>query len=327
LRIDFRLSFCVALTKTSTTMTIMTAQSHDRPLKNKNMNDMRLPREVGSTHLRLDDPSDDGSREVKDLFGEEVGEYHGCFKCSHNRIPGRLYATSRAILFYSSLLGFERRIYLLHQDVLDIELFRTTSISIRTTECEIYVFKSFAERENVLRLLRTLLPGTIDASLPQGTNSSISDCSVNGVGDSLALSFQPHQRSQSTDCTPDGMASPPRRIVSYRSLSLAIPAMANRRRAVSDSFVTAPDSRRVPCEEVEEGLDVAEDVLSESLGGEDPINSLLLSPLEEASNGWDDIKNGDHLQEVAVKVSITISFVSIQLSISFLIPPLLSLAS
>jgi hypothetical protein len=286
---------------------------------------MRRPREVGNIHLRLDDPSDDRSREVKDLFGEEVGEYHGCFNCSHNKIPGRVYATSRAILFHSSLLGFERRIYLLQNDILDIELFRTTSICIRTTECESYVFKSFAERENVLRLLRTLLPGTIDASLPQGTNSSISDGSVNGVGDSLALSFQSHQRSQPTDCTPYGIASSPRHIVSFRSLSFAMPAKGNRRRVDSDSFVAGPDSR-VPCEEEEEGLDVAEDVISESLGGEDPINSLLLSPLEETSNGWDDINNGDHLQEVAIKVSIMISFVSMQLSISFLIPQLLSLA-
>mmetsp|Transcript_10557 Transcript_10557/g.23387 ORF Transcript_10557/g.23387 Transcript_10557/m.23387 type:complete len:773 (+) Transcript_10557:223-2541(+) len=96
------------------------------------------------------------SQAVHQLFGESVGPCWGDFSCTHLRIRGRLYATSQAILFHTSLLGFERRICLLLRDVVEMELFRTTSIRIHTMDLETYIFKSFNDREQVLHLLNGL---------------------------------------------------------------------------------------------------------------------------------------------------------------------------
>ena len=90
------------------------------------------------------------------LFGESVGPCWGDFSCSHMRIQGRLFATSQAILFYTNLLGFERRICLLLRDVVELELFRTTSIRIETMDGETYIFRSFNDREQVLHVLNGL---------------------------------------------------------------------------------------------------------------------------------------------------------------------------
>lgn len=93
---------------------------------------------------------------VMSLFGESVGPCWGDFSCSYYGIRGRLYATSQAILFYTNLLGFERRICLLIRDVAELGLYRTTSIRIHMADLEIYIFKSFNDREKVLHLLNGL---------------------------------------------------------------------------------------------------------------------------------------------------------------------------
>jgi len=98
------------------------------------------------------------SEVVHALFGESVGPCWGDFSCTHLRIRGRLYATSQAILFYTNFVlgAFERRICLLLRDVVDMELFRQTSIRIHTMDDETYIFKTFNDREQVLHLLNGL---------------------------------------------------------------------------------------------------------------------------------------------------------------------------
>jgi hypothetical protein len=98
----------------------------------------------------------ESSHTVLTHFGRSVGSCWGDFYCTNNRIRGRLYATSNAILFYTNLLGFERRLCLLLKEVEDIRLFKTTSISIRTVDNETYIFKSFNNREQVLHLIKAL---------------------------------------------------------------------------------------------------------------------------------------------------------------------------
>ena len=93
---------------------------------------------------------------VETLFGPGLGPCWGDFSCTYNRIRGRLYATSQAVLFYTNLLGFERRICLLLRDIARMELYRTTSIRFSTADDETYIFKSFNDREQVLHLLKGL---------------------------------------------------------------------------------------------------------------------------------------------------------------------------
>lgn len=92
---------------------------------------------------------------VQTLFGAQVGSCWGDFFCTHSRIRGRLFAVTSGVLFYSNLLGFERRLCLMFADIVSITLYRTTSICIEIAEydSESYIFKSFQNREQVLQLL------------------------------------------------------------------------------------------------------------------------------------------------------------------------------
>lgn len=96
------------------------------------------------------------SEMVRVLFGPASGPCWGSFPCSHHRIPGRLYAVTQSILFYSNMMGFENRICLQFSDIRSMALHRTTSIRFELVTDEVFVFKSFADRESVLQLLHGL---------------------------------------------------------------------------------------------------------------------------------------------------------------------------
>ena len=97
--------------------------------------------------------SNERSAVVMALFGPSVGPCLGDFSTTYNRVNGRLYASVRAVLFYSNLFGFERRLCLQLSDVTDIEAFRSTSIRVSTVDCEEYIFKKFQDRDHVLSIL------------------------------------------------------------------------------------------------------------------------------------------------------------------------------
>jgi hypothetical protein len=91
------------------------------------------------------------------IFGPSVGPCVGDFSTFYNRVHGRLYAATKALLFYSNLFGFERRMCLQFSDVTHLELFGSTSIRVSMVDCEEYIFKKIAHREVVLELLNQLL--------------------------------------------------------------------------------------------------------------------------------------------------------------------------
>ena len=93
------------------------------------------------------------TRTVQHLFGADFGPCWGDFCCSHGRIRGRLYVVTNGILFFSSLLGFERRLCLQFTDISALVLHRTTSIRIEIADYDTYIFRSFHDREKVLQLL------------------------------------------------------------------------------------------------------------------------------------------------------------------------------
>lgn len=90
------------------------------------------------------------------LFGPSVGPCVGDFSTTYNRVNGRLYAATRAILFYSNLFGFERRLCLQFSDIESIEAYRSTSIRISTVDCEDHVFRKFPNRDEVLQVIKEL---------------------------------------------------------------------------------------------------------------------------------------------------------------------------
>jgi VAD1 Analog of StAR-related lipid transfer domain len=86
-----------------------------------------------------------------------VGECLGEFHATYYRIPGQFFVATRALLFYSNWLGFERRFCLTFSDIETIQSYRSTSIKISMVDCEEYVFKKFRDRDAVVLVLQELL--------------------------------------------------------------------------------------------------------------------------------------------------------------------------
>jgi hypothetical protein len=240
---------------------------------------------------------------VQALFGESAGSSWGDFFCTHNRIRGRLFATSQAVLFYSNLLGFERRLSLRYQDVIEMELYRSTSIRISTVDCETYIFKSFHQRNHVLQMLRGL---KILVDRQQNRwSSQDDDGGTTGIATSVATATataagRPDESTSSDSRFASSLAaaSP---LVSLPSLifspSLPPPMPSNRRRAVSDSVVGIPRVvSRVSLEQHQ--TDTAD-----SVNGEDSFIEESDFSLKDAWNEARKPKNPP-LQQVGIDVSM-----------------------
>jgi hypothetical protein len=212
-------------------------------------------REDEDQHLDLDEttpytlyPSLAASSDVvQQLFGESAGSSWGDFFCTHNRIRGRLFATSQAVLFYSNLLGFERRYSLKYEYVIEMELYRNTSIRISTVDCETYIFKSFHRRNHVLQLLRGLKI-LMDRQQNECSSQDIpatADATPANAAAAAAAAGRPDESTSSDSrlALSIAAASP---LVSSPSLTLPpVPSIppsmhSNRRRAVSDSVLGIP---------------------------------------------------------------------------------------
>jgi len=107
---------------------------------------------------------------VHSMFGESVGTCYGSFSCGCNRQQGRLYVACKAIMFYSNLFGFERRLCMYHSEVTEIKIHRATSIWVSTMDGEDFVFKSFTDRERVIALIQRLMTTAQSSSSPQEEN-------------------------------------------------------------------------------------------------------------------------------------------------------------
>lgn len=262
----------------------------DQSFIDSSNNDTERPLTPSVSSLRLDKhrhhfDDDDATKEAHELFGRTVGTCYGSFSCSHSRIRGRLYVSSRALLFYSSLLGFETRISLDFHDVLEIESFRTTSISVRTFEGETYVFKTFEDRNAALRLLETHVHSTLD------THSIASSVTNNAFSPLLG---KPRHRSASSFSSTNLEETFP-----YNqdyALKNSTPPVGNRRRCVSDSIVN-------------NGQDVSlgpsnADSLPPSLSPIQPPEPTSDVSEARGTKTWETAEKEKPLQEIAVKVSL-----------------------
>ncbi len=118
---------------------------------------------------------------VRNLFGPNISHIISKSKCTHQRSSGLLYIASNCLCFYSNIFGFERKLKIQIVDITFAGLIRSTSIVIRS-KCmgsnsnsnsnysnsygnarsdsyleEEHVFKSFQEREYVLRIILDLM--------------------------------------------------------------------------------------------------------------------------------------------------------------------------
>jgi hypothetical protein len=194
---------------------------------------------------------------VHSLFGVNFGPCWGDFFCSHGRIRGRLYAVTNGILFYSNLLGFERRLCLQFTDVTSIALHRTTSIRIEVADYDAYIFRSFHNREQVLQLL-IRLKQLVDKKRSRASNHTTptNDDETERYGidrfeqwEKRQIEYENEWRNNEVHTESD--QSVPGLHTSFSSSnvhhsfvgSLMLP---NRRRALSDSVVRSPDIQVTP---------------------------------------------------------------------------------
>ena len=215
-----------------------------------------------------------GSNNLAAQQQPSLGPCWGDFDCTHAHIRGRLYAVTTGILFYSNLLGFERRLCLQFADIRSMALYRTTSLKIELWDETNYVFKSFKDRTQVLQLLIGLKrladekikkqqngnkPSTASRTQSEGVMLSSHSSSHNNSMNSLN-SLNSNNREQTpwtpTDETTTALMmddSPPSSSFPNHSLrrsatsaadfdeaassSAAVAPPPNRRRAVSDSLV------------------------------------------------------------------------------------------
>lgn len=162
--------------------------------------------------------SSDGSAVVLALFGPSVGPCVGDFSTTYNRVNGRLYAATKALLFYSNLFGFERRMCLQLSDVTDLELFGLTSIRVSMVDCEEHIFKKITHRVAVLELLKELVLRSASSGedattrnwslrLPDPVNSTIHTSADDEESSNEEDLTRPHLSSEPSA----GVPSPPSR--------------------------------------------------------------------------------------------------------------------
>ena len=186
------------------------------------------------------------TRTVQALFGADFGPCWGDFYCSHGRIRGRLYVVTNGILFFSSLLGFERRLCLQFSDISVLVLHRTTSIRIEIADYDTYIFRSFHDREKVLLLLIRLKRLVEKKRIRARTIGTIRR-SDHGEGDNFAnwetQQIEYENGNRSFEHNPKSSLSFPALHTSFSSSNInrssddTMQQLPNRRRAASDSVV------------------------------------------------------------------------------------------
>lgn len=126
--------------------------------------------------------------------------YHADYQCtlfavsvSKQSMPGRLFLSTRALLFYSNLYGVEKKVKLLYSNISScvktkLGMFHH-GISVETISNHTYVFKKLADIDNVLTsMLETLNAcGSYQESpLQPNAGSAIGSDSKGGVGGAMA---------------------------------------------------------------------------------------------------------------------------------------------
>ena len=110
----------------------------------------------------------------------------------YNRVYGQLYITTVSVMFRGKAFGpigaipYERRLLLPFQESSTIESYRTTSIKIIMNDGETYVFKSFLNRDGIVKLLKRTQRRC--CSLSRNTNNNVNmNMDMNKSVDSIPL--------------------------------------------------------------------------------------------------------------------------------------------
>lgn len=128
---------------------------------------------------------------VRSLFQEldavSLGSVCADFACAHGSYStGRMYICTNGVCFYSNLFGFEKKLYVLWRDIVHVQMYRASSVLIvmrrridddgnnyDDDNHDEYVFKSFANRDEVLESLNRFNTNSI-----RGSDSAIGSSDI-----------------------------------------------------------------------------------------------------------------------------------------------------
>ena len=141
----------------------------------------------------------------------------------YNRVFGQLYITTISVMFRGKAFGpigaipYERRLLLPFLEVSRIDAFKTTSIKITMNDDETYVFKSFENRDDVVRLLRRTMKKCCDENQTMFSHQHQIDDSNTAINRSLDSSVR---NDSSSSTSADEFQEHGRESRESRSLSL-----------------------------------------------------------------------------------------------------------
>lgn len=84
-----------------------------------------------------------------------MGDIVQDYSCSFQRQAGRLYVSNSGLFYYSNLFGFEKKIRVDYDRVVEITKTRTTSILVKARGGGEYIFRSFESRDTVVDVIQT----------------------------------------------------------------------------------------------------------------------------------------------------------------------------
>lgn len=126
---------------------------------------------------------------VRGLFGPNIAPIISTYKCSYQRVSGRLYIASNALCFYSNLFGFERKLLIRIVDITFAGLTRTTSIVIRS--------KCLRTTKTISGVTTTT--ASVAAASIVGTNETGEDENSNSASEEEEQQFQEPMLSSNED--------------------------------------------------------------------------------------------------------------------------------
>jgi len=193
---------------------------------------------------------------VHSMFGSSVGQCFGDYPCHYNRRPGNLFACTEAILFYSNLFGFEKKLCFRYRDIQEMQLYRSTSIQISVQgESEDskndFIFKGFLDRIMTQQLLVDLWQhnqGAENIEAPNENNET--DDAVDTTTERNNDSDAAIARAGSDPILPPGRSLSPTGAQDDLSIKSAVDAVSSqqqhqqqiRRRTSSAEFPKTPPS-------------------------------------------------------------------------------------
>lgn len=279
----------------------------------------RNPLQQSPARLQAPPKSHASTEIVHSMFGPSVGNCWGDHSCQYNHVRGRLYACAEAVLFYSNIFGFEKKINLSFDSIIQMSLYRQTSILVMAQEenddnnemaGSQYVFKGFSDRSQTLAVLIKLWRqqrGEEGTQAPAGAaNENPQESSSNmALSPSRPLSPASEVETQG-QAPPSAMKTPtpsrsPARATSSGNNPILMPELPSRKRSKS-----VPNLNRRPNRDRSQSQGASSDaasIVGAPVENDDGMDFWNISPTQSDRLAWKAAKQSaaPYIKEVGIE--------------------------